>query len=92
VCSYIGNYAGGDWFLENVMLVNRVTGAWRAWEEGRRRRKMDLPRECSEEKRPWRPPPFKNSLYSCAHKCLAFFLDCLNLKDGIDRLSQNIGN
>jgi hypothetical protein len=39
VCSYIRNDAGGDCFSENVMLVNRVRGAWRTWKEVRRGRK-----------------------------------------------------
>jgi len=38
-CSYAWNDAGGDCFSENVMLVNRVSGAWRAWKEVRRGRK-----------------------------------------------------
>jgi hypothetical protein len=28
VGSYIGNGVGGDWFWENVMLANRVSGVW----------------------------------------------------------------
>jgi hypothetical protein len=38
-CSYIENDVGGDCFTENVMLVNRVSGVWRAWKGGRRGRK-----------------------------------------------------
>jgi hypothetical protein len=37
-CSYIGNDAGGDCFSENVMLVNRVSGAWGALKRVRRGR------------------------------------------------------
>jgi hypothetical protein len=36
------------------MLVNRVSGAWRAWKGGKERKEMELHRECSEEKQPWK--------------------------------------
>lgn len=35
-CNYIGNDAGGDCFLENMRLVNRVGEVWRAWKGVRR--------------------------------------------------------
>jgi hypothetical protein len=53
-CSYRGSDAGGDCYSENVMLVNRVSGMWRAWKGAKERKERELHRECSEEKQPWK--------------------------------------
>lgn len=33
MCSYIRNGVGSDWFSENVMLAEKVSGAWRTWKQ-----------------------------------------------------------
>ena len=45
VRSYIGNAVGVDWLSENVMLANRISGAW---SRGRRGRKSSCLRGCFE--------------------------------------------
>jgi hypothetical protein len=83
VCSNTGNGVGGDWFSENVMLANRVGGTWRRWRGGKMCFLGDAPRFSEKQS----PPP--KQLHT--QILPAFFLDCLALEDGTDRLTRNVG-
>jgi hypothetical protein len=67
VCRCIGNDAGGDGFSENMMLMNRVSGAWWAWKGVRRRRKQICIGSALRKNSPgnMRQTLFKNSVYNC---------------------------
>lgn len=52
LCIYVGNGVGSDWFLENVKLARRVSGACQSRRGGKERKEVNFRSGCSEVKRP----------------------------------------